>query len=187
MTRVNFKNRVGANLSVRTMADFSIRVFVMAIAISFAVVSCGKDDKNDEDDGDDGKVEATALTAANWQKIIKDVYGFDLTVSTGWSFNEGDKQTTAPSYYVKFTTTAADFKTEYSTFMQHVFDLTKAITPAKGNYDETGKKLDAIPTMMGEPFPLWLFDTSKYTVQLDITAAETTKTVQIYLVALKKL
>ena len=40
MKRVDFKNTVGAKC-FRTIASFNIRVFIMAIAISFAVVSCG--------------------------------------------------------------------------------------------------------------------------------------------------
>ena len=52
MTTINFKNMVGANLCVRPMsgfifrpmANFSIRVFTMALAIMFAVASCDKSD-----------------------------------------------------------------------------------------------------------------------------------------------
>ena len=180
MTRVNFKNRVGANLSVRTIANFSIRMFVMAIAISFAIVSCGKDDKNDEDDGGND----TEMTATNWQKTIKDVYGFDLNVPTGWTFKKGEKTNINPAYYVQFTTTAADFQAENVKFMQHVFDLTEKVTPATGNYDGDGK-LDAIPVMMGFYFALWHFDTPKYSIQVSLDDAEATKTVQITLVAVK--
>jgi len=63
MKRVNFKNNVGAHLCVRPMAgfifrpmaNFSIRVFTMALAIMFALASCGNDDDGDKDDDDDGK------------------------------------------------------------------------------------------------------------------------------------
>ena len=60
MTKVSLKKMVGANGLGRPMADFSIRVFVMALAMMFAVASCGKDDGGKNDDnkggGDNGNV-----------------------------------------------------------------------------------------------------------------------------------
>lgn len=129
------------------------------------------------------------LTANNWQQIITEKYDFELTVPAGWTFKQGEKQTTA-SYSLQFTTEAADFKPEYEAFAQYIFDLTAAIDPAKNNHDGDfesgykGDKISEIPTMMGEILlPIWLFDTSKYIIQLDIMDSESTKTVQIYLVA----
>jgi hypothetical protein len=180
ITVADCKNRAGAHFFGRPMANFSIRVFFMALAISFAVVSCGKDD--DGKDGDEGGND-TALTAANWQKTVRDVYGFDLTVPSGWTFKQGKKENINPAYSVQFTTTAADFQAAYLAFMQHVFDLTEKVTPATGNYDGEGK-LDEIPVMMGSIyFPLWIFDTAKYAVMIDLSDAEATKTAQINLIA----
>ena len=181
MKTVNFKNNV-VTKDFRPMANFSIRVFMMAIVISLVTVSCSKDDNGDSGDGGDN----TELTATNWQKVIKDVYGFDLNVPSGWTFKQGKKESITPSYSVRFTTAAADFETEYTAFMQYVFDLTGKVTPAKGNYNDNGK-LDNIPEMMGIPMPLWKFDTPKYAIQIDLADDGSTKTVQIYLVALNSL
>ena len=176
--KINFQNRKNVFLS-------ATRVLTMTLFIGLITVSCGKDDDNGDDNNGNGN--DTELTAANWQKVIKDVYDFDLTVPTGWTFKQGKKENTNPAYSVQFTSTAADFKAEYSKFMQHLFDLTEKITPAKGNYNEDGEQLNEIPDIMGIPMPLWLFDTPKYAIQVDLMDAETTKTVQIYLVALKSL
>lgn len=134
---------------------------------------------------------ADTLTASNWQKVIKEVYGFDLTVPAGWTFKEGGKQSAAPSYNVQFTTEAEDFKAEYETFVQFIFALTEKITPATGNHsgeypDYTGDKMDEVPKIMGEILaPIWCFDTSKFIVQVDIMESEDNKTVQLYFVAAK--
>ena len=60
MTKVILKKMVGANLCVRPMADFifrpmanfSIRVFVMVLAIGLVVASCGKNNGG-KDDGEE--------------------------------------------------------------------------------------------------------------------------------------
>jgi hypothetical protein len=135
---------------------------------------------------------ANTLTSDNWQQVIKDVYDFDLTVPSGWTFKEGKKQSLAPSYHIQFTTEAADFKAEYEAFAQYIFDLTAKIVPDPGNFESTdypdydvAKKLTEIPTMMNILSPIWYFKTPKYTIQIDIMGSETTKTAQIYFVALK--
>jgi hypothetical protein len=157
------------------------RVVMMAFAIALVTVSCGKDDDDDsgDDGGDTGK--ETGITAANWQQIIKDAYGFDLTVPSGWTFKQGQKTNINPSYTVQFTTTAADFSAAFAALMQHVFDLTASVVPAKGNYSEDGVKLNEIPTIMGVPYELWYFDTPKLSVQVSFVDAEATKTAAILL------
>ena len=176
-TRVNIKNSVWAQF-LRPVANFNIRLFTMAIVIVLVVVSCGKDDKDDDDKGGDD----TEMTAANWQKVIKDVYGFDLTVPTGWTFRQGEQTNINPAYYVQFTTTAANFQTEYEKLLQHVFDLTEKVTPSKGNYNDADVKFDAVPGL-----EMWNFDTSKYAIQISFQDAEASKIAQIVLVALKSL
>jgi hypothetical protein len=159
--------------------------------------SCGKDKDGDDDDNNGKPVEEeTSLTDSNWQKVIRDIYGFDLNVPSGWTFKSGKKTNINPAYYVQFTTTAADFEAEYGTFMQYVFDLTAKVTPADGNFNmdmddnyawHMTDKLTEIPTMMGIPLPLWYFNTSKYAIQISLDDSETSKMARITLIAVKSI
>jgi hypothetical protein len=162
----------------------------------------GKDDGADKTDNSDGSSQsasdnsvdaenADALTIANWQRVIKDVYGFDLNVPSGWTFKEGKKQTINPSYSVQFTLNDGDFETSYKAFAQHVFDLTAALS-AGGNFKSTGspdynvaEQLSEIPNAYGIIMPIWCFEAPKYTIQVDISEDEAKKIAQIYLVAVK--
>jgi major membrane immunogen (membrane-anchored lipoprotein) len=137
--------------------------------------------------GDD----ADTLTNTNWQQVIKDVYGFDLTVPSGWTFKEGKKQNINPAYSVQFTLNDGDFAASYKAFAQHVFDLTDALSDG-GNFKSTGspdynvaEKLTEIPSVYGIISPLWCFEAPKYTIQVDISKDEAQKIAQIYLVAVK--
>ncbi len=138
---------------------------------------------------DSGGEDDDTLTAANWQQVIKANYAFDISVPDGWTFKEGERQTSS-SHNVQFTTDAADFTEAYTAFAQHIFDLTAALNPATNNHqgeypDYTGDKITELPTMMGELMPIWFFDTPQYIVQIDVMGDETTKTVQCYFVAVK--
>jgi hypothetical protein len=167
----------------RPIANSSICALIMVLAIGLVTVSCGKDD-----DGDNGgKDETEKVTADNWKKVIKDVYGFDLNVPSGWTFKEGAKTGTNPVYLLKFTTAAADYSAEFAAFMQYMFDLTAAVTPADGNFDvslisgEKGNKYENIPTIMDKPSPLWYFNTSKDCIQVSLGGASATKVAEINL------
>jgi len=182
----NCKNRKEAKFGFRQMANFRICATIITIAISMALISCGKDDNTKKDD-DDNKKDDSELTATNWQKTIKDVYEFDLTVPEGWTFSEGKIVTANTSYDLRFTT-ENEFKDAYAELLQYIFDLTEAVVPEDGNFDvdlfDGGGKLDRfeeIPTMMGEPLPIWYFNTPSYCVQISLDDAPSTKTVQIYL------
>lgn len=171
--------------------------FVLAISL---LTACGSK-KNDTDStgknstpktsqNDNSNSEDT-LTTANWQKVIKEVYGFNLTVPSGWTFKEGKKQTVNPSYSVQFTLDNGDFATAYPAFAQHIFDLTAALSTG-GNFKSTGspdydvaEQLSEIPNGYGIMMPIWCFESPKYTIQLDISEDEAQKIVQIYLVAVK--
>ena len=157
--------------------------FIAILSVLFIATACSENEKPNNPTGDNN---TSDLTASNWQTVIKDVYGFDITAPVGWTFKEGKRQSSAPSYSIQFTTTAEDFDAEYLAFVQYIFDLTASIVPSKGNYDDDGT-IEEIPTMMGILMPLWNFDTPKYAIQLDIMESKTTKTAQIYMVALKSL
>ncbi|MDR0917219.1 MAG: hypothetical protein LBN02_08570 [Oscillospiraceae bacterium] len=150
----------------------------------------GGNDTAPSDNGG-GADDADTLTAANWQQVIKEVYGFDLTVPSDWTFREGKKQNINPAYSVQFTLGDGDFAASYSAFAQHVFDLTAALS-AGGNFKSTGspnydvaETLTEIPNVYGIIMPLWCFDAPKYTIQVDISKDEVQKIAQIYLVAVK--
>ena len=169
------------------------KMMMFAIAISFAITACGGDDKTPNPNNPSGNPNTSDLTASNWQSVIKDVYGFDLNVPAGWTFKKGAKTNINPAYYVQFTTTANDFEAEYSAFMQYIFDLTEAVSAVDGNYNADLlpfvklERIHEIPKMMGIPFPLWYFDSPKYSIQISLDDAASTKIAQITLVAVKTL
>jgi hypothetical protein len=149
--------------------------------ITFAGCSSDDDNKGNPITPNDDN----ALTASNWNSVVKDVYDFNLTVPTGWTFKQGKKESQSPSYSIQFTTNADDWEAAWDEFMEYIFDLTANVTPAKGNYDGDGEKLEEIPTMLGYKMPIWNFDTPKRAIQIDLMDDSTTKTVQIYMVTTK--
>ena len=81
MTTVDFKNSaIGAYPCGRPRANFSIRVFMMALVISLAVVSCDKDD--DKDDGDDGNSEVSNTVTDAFKQFGADVEQVKPKVAT---------------------------------------------------------------------------------------------------------
>ena len=181
----NLKNKGKANRSFRQIANFRICWIIITLAISMALYSCGKDDNGKNDDNKENESE---LTATNWQKAIKDVYEFDLTVPEGWTFYEGKIVTANTTYDLRFTT-ENEFEEAYSELMQYIFDLTEAIVPEDGNFDvdlfDGGGRLgryEGIPTMMGEPLPIWYFNTPSYCIQISLGDAPSAKIAQIYLI-----
>ena len=191
MVTIDFKNDVAKWF--RPMANFSIRVFTMAIVISLAFASCSKDD--DDDNGDDGK--DVEMTAENWQKVIKENYDFDLTVPTGWSYKEGKKENINPAYRIDFNTSASDFKAAVQVIHQYLFDLTAKITPTDGNFEMEsysplvkGDKITELKenSLTGDLAPaLWHFNTPKGAVQISFSYSEPNKFVRITLVFLGKI
>jgi hypothetical protein len=203
MTRVNFKNSV------------------IALAIGLVMVSCGGRGGNQQSGSatsETAKVEAkatdyanqelfTELSASDWQKVVKVNYDFDLTMPSGWTFNEGKKTNVNPAYYVNFTTEAEDFKAASNALHQYWFDLTASIIPADGNFEifseiVVNEKGDPIgrKDVKGNRFTeltlnkfidrlqpqLWYFNTPKGAVQLDFSSSEKAKMVQISLVYMGK-
>jgi hypothetical protein len=123
MTNSNFKTK-GWATRFRPMANFSIRVFTMALAIVLLAVSCGKDGK-DDDGGKDGSTKIKDVTKSNWQAVVKDYFGIDLSAPNGWTVNEAESLNGQSDVRIEFT---AGGTTDWAAFGVTVFDKTKAVS-----------------------------------------------------------
>ena len=200
MTTINFKNSV------------------IALAIGLAVVSCGGGGGNQQSGtatSEGAKVETqtddyanqevfTKLSASDWQKVVKANYDFDLTIPSGWTFAEGQKDNRNPSYWIAFKPEADDdFNAAVAALHQYWFDLTAGIIPADGNFnidmqmvenekgevigrkDVKGERITELTLnkFIGELQPqLWYFNTPKGAVQISFSSVERGKYVRITLV-----
>ena len=139
--------------------------------------------------------------------MVKANYDFDLTIPSGWTFAEGEKDNINPSYWIAFKPEADDFKAAVAALHQYWFDLTASIIPADGNFNiemeiVTNDKGDAIgrKDVKGERITeltlnkfidelqpqLWYFNTPKGTVQISFSSVERGKYVRITLVYMGK-
>ena len=203
MTTVNFKNSM------------------IALAIGLVMVSCGGRGGNQQSGtatSEEAKVETkandyanqelwTKLSADDWQKVVKANYDFDLTIPSGWTFAEGEKDNRNPSYWIAFKPEADDFKAAVAALHQYWFDLTASIVPADGNFnidmqmvenekgevigrkDVKGERFTELTLnkFIGELQPqLWYFNTPKGAVQISFSSVERGKYVRITLVYMGK-
>ena len=158
----------------------------LALAMAFfMLVACNKSNSTtatqnrSASEGNGGN--SNSNTTVNWQQEIKETFGFDLTNPTGWTFKELHK-VSGSRYVLQFTTTGNDFDAEYKTFVEYIFNLTKSITPSKGNYDGnlmndyTGDKITEIPKGLT---PSWMFDTQKYAIEVMFSADQSGRVVQM--------
>ena len=129
------------------MKTVNFKISVIALAISFMMVSCGGGNKQQQSSTTESTaVETkdndyanqalwTEMSASDWQKVVKANFDFDLTIPSEWRFEKGEKNGANPSYYVNFITDATDFDATSKVLHQYWFDLTASIVPADGNFN----------------------------------------------------
>lgn len=161
-------------------------VFAMLVGalLAFPVTGCGGDDDgdekinsgaNDNNNNGDGKI-----SADNWQSTLRDTYGVEMSLPTGWTFSSAKSMTVNESYpehEIYFTTQEADFQAAYEVFVAHLFAATEAVTPADGNYSanslwpfEKGDRLESAP-----PLEIWYFTQGNNIVQVVANDNETSR------------
>ena len=201
------------------MTNTKFKNSVIALAIGLVMVSCGGRSGNQQSGtatSGTAKVETkandyanqevwTKLSASDWQKVVKANYDFDLTIPSGWSFAEGEKDNINPSYWIAFKPEADDFNAAVAALHHYWFDLTASIIPADGNFQISS---EIITNEKGEPIgrkdvkgdkftelkvnnffgieslqpDLWYFNTPKGAVQISFTGVERGQYVRITLV-----
>ena len=165
---------------------FSLIALSLGVLLAFPVIGCGGEEGDEGGSENSGNTNNDDVyTADNWQSTLADKYGFTLTVPEGWTFKEGKRQT-AVSDSVQFTIESDDFSAASTAFIQHIFDLTAAVSGEDGNYEtENGVPsvhYEEIPDMMGIMMPIWKFTSGGDIIQIDIGTSASSKMAQIYLV-----
>lgn len=121
---------------------------------------------------DEGDAASTAGDS-DWQKIIKDTYGFDLTMPEGWVYQEVDDFI---GHEFSFEYTGSDFKADYDALCQQLFELTAAVTADRGNYlygNGDYPAIDEIPsTNAGSDTvltPVWSYNFGASSIQIALS------------------
>jgi hypothetical protein len=166
---------------------------LLAIAISLASVTmfsaCNKDDDSiDPNEKKPGEA-IEGVTTDNWQQVLQNSYGVNLSLPAGWSFKEGTQAGNGiyVTHNIQFTTTADDFNDAFMTFAQQVFNATKTASSQYGNFSATASnpsvienKLDALPVAIGTVIKPWYFAKSDgRVIQCTANSAPSTKTIQL--------
>ena len=171
---------------------FSFIALFLGILLAFPLIGCGGEEGDEggsensgNNNGGNNGDDESAFTADNWQSTLADKYGFTLTVPEGWTFKEGKRQTDI-SDSVQFTIESDDFSAASTAFIQHIFDLSAAVSGEDGNYEtENGVPsvhYEEIPDMMGIMMPVWKFTSGSDIIQIDIGTSASSQMAQIYLV-----
>jgi hypothetical protein len=94
MKRINLKIEEWAT-GFRSIANISVRVLVMAFAVSLFAVSCGKDDDGDggDDSGGNGNVSGGLMPTAKGQLTVNGLSAYDgkHTHASGVTYDEDDQ------------------------------------------------------------------------------------------------
>ncbi|MDR0840154.1 MAG: hypothetical protein LBN26_02050 [Christensenellaceae bacterium] len=93
----------------------------------------GDNDTTPNNNGGNSGVNIKDTSTDNWQAVVKDYFGIDISLPSGWSVDSAQSLNGISDVTVKFSGNLD----ELSSFAETVFDLTKAVT-ADGIQSATG-------------------------------------------------
>ena len=120
------------------MFNFNLKLVLIALAIGLMFVACGgnKQQENLEttpentEQVDNNGTTLKDLNDNNWQAVIKDNFGIDIAIPSGWKFESVNSPNGVNNLVLLFSIGEGTTAEEEG---KRLFDLTKALSP-HGNY-----------------------------------------------------